>query len=56
MKYFMAFISIPNPNPPSNPVMNLSVLLLFLLFRNCVTPSIAAGISNITANVSNGML
>lgn len=43
MKYFNAFMSIPKPNPPNRPVMNLNVLLLSLYPFNCVKPSIADG-------------
>ena len=49
-------MSIPKPNPPIKPVMNLNVLLLSLYPFNCVNPSIAEGINNIAANVSRWML
>lgn len=35
-------------NPPKNPVMNRSVLLLILFVSNCVVPSIAI---DITSNI-----
>lgn len=53
MKYFNALINIPRPKPPSKPVMNLNVLLLALYSKNCVNPSIPAGINNIIVNISN---
>lgn len=50
MKYFKALTSIPKPNPPSRPVMNLKVLLLSRYSKNCVDPSIADGINSIAAS------
>ncbi|AMK16284.1 hypothetical protein YLM1_1729 [Methanobrevibacter olleyae] len=44
MKYFKAFINIPNPKPPNKPVRNLNQLLLNLHPYNCVNPSTNAGI------------
>ena len=56
MKYFVALINIPNPNPPVNPVINLRVLLLSRYPSNCVNPSIADGINSIAAVMSKRML
>ena len=51
MKYFNALTSIPNPNPPSKPVMNRKVLLLSRYPMNWVNPSTAAGINSVAAIV-----
>ena len=56
MKYFMAFMSIPNPNPPSIPVMNLNVLLLSLYPANCVKLSIKDGVNSMIAKAINVLL
>lgn len=47
------FISIINPIPPINPVMNLKLLLLSLSPKSCVNPSIATGISSIIDAMNN---
>ena len=49
----MIFISIINPIPPTNPVINLRLLLLSLSPNNCVNPSIVTGISSIIDAMNN---
>lgn len=56
MKIFIALNIIPKPNPPNNPVINLSLLLLSRNLNNCVVPSIAAGIKRIIEKMINFML